>query len=418
MGAAKQEWREHWRSVVAASIGVATGFSMLQFSASLFIQPWEAAFGWTRGEIAFAHNGMILTALLSPFAGALLDRFGVRRPLLVALALTGTAYLAMTMLNGSLVQFYVTYLFLQIVGIFTTGLAFTRVVASRFVAARGVALACTRIGISLLGMVLPSLLHGLIEREGWQAGFYLLAAIVLLVGLPVCWFGIHDLRPTSEPRARNTGRASFLSLARSDRRVALLCLCAGFGYAPLSAVLSQFQPLLTEQGIAAASAAVLTGVLAGSVLFGTLISGVLVDRIWAPLVACLFSLGPMVGFLLLLGDAPSMTVAVVAAVLIGLAQGAEIDIVAYLTARYFGMRHYSTIYGSTVMVMVLMSVVGQVGFGVLHDRYGDYRYALLSAVAALGLSIVCYLLLGPYPRAAASADPDPTPNAKFSEEPA
>jgi MFS family permease len=410
---ARREWRTHWRSVVAASAGVATGFSMFQFSASLFIQPWEKTFGWTRGEIAFAHNGMLATAILSPFAGALLDRYGVRRPLLAAMLATGLAYLAMTQLTGSLIQFYATYFVVQLVGILTTGLAFTRVVASRFHAARGLALACTRIGISLLGIGLPAILQALIARHGWQAGFQLLAGIVLFVGLPICWFGIHDLNQPARPRGMAQPRQSFLSLARSDRRVALLCLCAGLGYAPLSAILSQFQPLLTEKGIAASMAATLTGVLAGSVLIGTLVSGTLIDRIWAPLVACLFSLGPMLGCLLLLGPAPSVTTALLAAMLVGMAQGAEIDIVAYLAARYFGMRHYSAIYGSTVMAMVLMSVIGQVGIGILHDRFGDYRPALLAAAAALALSIVCYLLLGPYPARAAG---DPLSDDMLSEE--
>ena len=133
----------------------------------------------------------------------------------------------------------------------------------------------------------------------------------------------------------------------------------------------------------------------------------LADRIWAPLVACIFSLGPMIGCLLLLAPAPPFTVALLASVLIGLSQGAEIDIVAYLVARYFGMRHYSAIYGSTVMTMAFGAVVSQVGIGFLHDRFGDYRVALLAACGILGLSIVSYLLLGPYPKTLHEAGEDP-----------
>jgi len=400
-----EEWRRHWPALAASSVGVATGFSMLQFNASIFIQPWQNSFGWSRGEIAAAHNGMILTALLSPFAGALLDRFGVRKPLLIAMVLTGLAYLAMAQLTGGLVQFYLTYLALQVIGIFTTGLAFTRVVAARFVRSRGLALACTRIGISLLGVVMPPLLHGLIAREGWQAGFVLLAGIVLLVGLPVCWFGIRDMAPA--PGRMKEKRESYFALLRRDPRVVLLCLCAGLGYAPLSTLLSQFQPLLTELDVAPDAAALLTGVLAGSVLIGTLISGVLIDRVWAPAIACLFSLGPMIGCLLMLQGSLSFPVALVAAILIGAAQGAEIDIVAYMAARYFGMNHYSTIYGSTVTAMVLLAVAGQVGIGFLHDLHGDYSVALLCVIAALGASVVLYLLMGPYPGAAQADDAEP-----------
>lgn len=395
MTASTEEWRRHWPALTASAIGVATGFSMYQFNASIFIQPWQANFGWSRGDIAAAHNGMILTAILSPFAGALLDRFGVRRPLLLAMTLTGLAYMGMAQLTGSLVQFYATYLALQVIGIFTTGLAFTRVVAARFVRTRGLALACTRVGISLLGIILPSTLHGLVAAQGWQAGFYLLAGIVLLVGLPVCWFGIRDM--ASPATSHRIGRTSFPALVRRDRRVALLCVCAAFGYAPLSMILSQFQPLLTELSVAPGDAAALTGVLAGSVLIGTLISGVLIDRIWAPIVACLFSLGPMIGCLMMLQGPLSYQQAFLAAMLIGAAQGAEIDIVAYLAVRYFGMAHYSAIYGSTITAMTLLGVAGQVGIGVLHDHFGSYRPALMIAVVVLMAGVALYLMLGPYP---------------------
>ncbi|MDO7834806.1 MFS transporter [Sphingobium sp. HBC34] len=401
MASAGNEWRLHWRPLLASSVGVATGFSMLQFTTSLFIQPWQAEFGWSRGQIAAAHNGMILTALLSPFAGALLDRVGVRRPLLIAICITAAAYLAMTGLTGSLTQFYATYLLLQVAGIFTTGLVFTRVVAARFIRSRGLALACTRIGISLLGMVLPALLHGLIASEGWRAGFLLLAAIMLLIGLPVCFFGIADTAPAVEEEHPAQRAPSFLALVAGNRRVVILCLAAACAYAPLGALLSQFQPLLTERGIAAGDAASLIGLLAGSVLVGTLLSGVLVDRIWAPMIACLFSIGPLIGCLILMQPVVSLPMAATAAVLIGMAQGAEIDIVAYLSARYFGMRHYSTIYGSTIMAMALMSVVGQVGIGYLYDRTGGYNAALLPIMAVLLASAVCYLSLGRYPK------PDP-----------
>ncbi|KEQ53195.1 MFS transporter [Sphingobium chlorophenolicum] len=401
MTTAAQEWKRHWRTLAASSLGVATGFSMLQFNASIFIQPWQESFGWSRGEIAAAHNGMILSAILSPFAGALLDRHGVRRPLLAAMALTGLVYLAMTQLGGSLVQFYATYLALQVIGIFTTGLAFTRVVAARFVKSRGLALACTRVGISILGIFLPATLHALVASEGWQAGFYLLAGIVLLVGLPVCWIGIRDTPrsvASEKPLQRAGDGESYVALLRREPRVLLLCLCAGFGYAPLSTLLSQFQPLLTALDIAPADAAMLTGVLAGSVLIGTLVSGTLIDRVWAPAVACLFSLGPILGCILMLQGSLTFPMALIAAMLIGAAQGAEIDIVAYMAARYFGMRHYSAIYGSTITVMTLMAVAGQVGIGFLYDRFGNYQVALIVVIGGLVASILLYLLMGRYPR--------------------
>ncbi|SKC08599.1 hypothetical protein [Sphingopyxis flava] len=119
---------------------MASGYSLTHWTGSLFIRPWEEEFGWSRGEIAFAHNGAIAAALISPFAGAFLDRAGVRRPVIIAFAVMGLAYLAMTQQSGGLSQLYATYLVIQVAGIFTTGLVFTRVVATRFSASRGLAL--------------------------------------------------------------------------------------------------------------------------------------------------------------------------------------------------------------------------------------------------------------------------------------
>ena len=101
---AAAEWKTHWHTVQAVAIGLASGYSVFQFSASQFILPWQAQFGWSRGEIALAHNGLLLSALLSPWAGRLLDRHGVRRLVIPAMALTGAGYLAMARMGGSLAE--------------------------------------------------------------------------------------------------------------------------------------------------------------------------------------------------------------------------------------------------------------------------------------------------------------------------
>lgn len=400
----RAEWRQNWRIALGASIGVATGFSMHQFSASLFVQPLQESFGWTRGEIAYAHYGSLATALLSPFAGHLLDRLGVRKPLLIAFVLTGLAYLALSTLSGSIWQYYASMLFLQLVGILTTGLAFTRVIAFRFVASRGLALATTRIGISILGIFLPSILQALIVSYGWQAGYQLLGAIALLIGLPVSYFCIIEpYRPERRSPIEHSGKGRSgggFRLIWRHPKIGLLCLAAGLGYAPIASVLSQLQPLLVSKGLDPGYAAALGGVLAASVMIGTLVSGVLVDRIWAPLVAVLFAIGPCIGLALLLFEQPSLAVVSIAVVTIGMSQGAEIDVVAYLAARYFGLERYSTIYGLTIMSIVAFGTIGQVGIGHLYDMFGDYRVAMILAILTLGASMLCYLFLGPYPNGA------------------
>lgn len=400
------EWREHWPAAVGASLGVASGFSLYSYISSLFIEPLQHDFGWTRGELAAAHYTSIVSALFSPMAGRILDRLGLRGPIILSFLLLGLTYLSLSLQTGSLLQYYTMMMILQVVGMCTTGLAFTRIIAERFDAARGMALASTRIGLSLLGMIMPIVLHQLIVGSDWRTGFIGLATLALLVGLPVSILLLRDGSPGGSAVQR-AGRTHLpLHKAFSDRRVVLLCLASAFGFAPLATVLSQLKPILTDNGLGNAEAALVSGVLAGSVLIGTLLSGALVDRIWAPLVAGLFSLGPCIGIALLMTGHNSLPLIVLALVLIGMSQGAEIDIVAYLAARYFGISRYSEIYGLNVLGMIMLSSLSQAMIGTLYDLFGGYRQALALCIAGLVISMICYLLLGPYPdRAAGQGEP-------------
>jgi hypothetical protein len=149
--------------------------------------------------------------------------------------------------------------------------------------------------------------------------------------------------------------------------------------------------------LAPAVAATLASVLAISVVAGALTTGLLVDRIWAPIVGCIFTLLPVAGCAVLLAPHPGLVTLGVAIALIGLAQGAEIDVVAYMVARYFGMGAYSAIYGMIVMLITLMSSAAGVLFGAAFDRSGSYDLAIVGAGAVFALGAVTYLLMGRYP---------------------
>src|ERR1700744_3879666 len=62
---------------------------------SVLIQPFEKAFGWDRGTISFSASlGILCYGLMGPFAAALMQRFGIRRVIISALALMSLAVAA------------------------------------------------------------------------------------------------------------------------------------------------------------------------------------------------------------------------------------------------------------------------------------------------------------------------------------
>lgn len=64
----------------------------LRAAPGVLLQPLERAFGWTRSQTSFsAAVGIFLYGLVGPFAAALMQRFGVRRVLVLALLLMAAA---------------------------------------------------------------------------------------------------------------------------------------------------------------------------------------------------------------------------------------------------------------------------------------------------------------------------------------
>src|SRR5690606_3917364 len=85
--------------------------------------------------------------------------------------------------------------------------------------------------------------------------------------------------------------------------------------------------------------------------------------------------------------------AVLATILIGLAAGAEIDLLAYLTVTFFGQRHYGAIYGWQYSVFALGYGFSPYLIGVLYGLYSGYQVPLLGSALLLGFAAFTCLWL-------------------------
>lgn len=402
--AAALEWRSHWRVVVGTFLGLALGYSAWPYVSSQFISGLQAEFGWTRTQIAFAFNINIFTVVFAPGLGALADRVGVRPIFAVCFLLVATAHLLLASNSGSYPLFVAAMLLLSTAGLGTTGLVFSRAIAGWFETSRGTALAVARMGMSLLGAILPLAVFYLVSSHGWPAGFVFLAILAGVVGLPISVAWVRDRRPEPSLARQPIGGGGELKPLFRNRRLYILCIAAACTYAPTVGVLSQLQPLLVMKDISPIVAAQLGALLAISVVIGTATTGLLVDRIWAPLVGSAFTLAATAGCLLLTPASLTPTTAALAVLLVGLAQGAEIDVIAYMIARYFGMRSYSLIFAISMVVIAILTTATNLMFGWTFDRLGGYGPALLIAAGISGVGSIAYMLLGPYPRPAVRTD--------------
>jgi predicted MFS family arabinose efflux permease len=133
-----------------------------------------------------------------------------------------------------------------------------------------------------------------------------------------------------------------------------------------------------------------------AVLVGRLASGWLMDRFWAPGVALLSLCIPSAGYWLLAHPPNSYSLSASAVFGVGFAAGVEFDLMAFLIARYFGLKSYTTIYAGIYGAFALGSAIGPVIFGRAFDQDRNYVFPLTLSSGFLLISALLLLSLGRY----------------------
>lgn len=381
----RPEFAVAWTVILAAAVGVGLGTTGLPiYTTGQFIRPLGTAFGWSRSATA---GGLIFltigNVLMAPVIGWLIERFGVRTVAMTAQLGLCAGYFSLTLNGGSLAAWYAGWAVLAVLGSGTSPIVWTRAVASWFERSRGLALGLTLCGTGVVAVIGPGLIGGIVASYGWQAGFYALSGAQLVVGLPVVFFLFRArdaVAGVSVPLAGLSVRQVLAGSRFWRLSGAFFCISLVVG-----GMIVSLPAMLADRGIALDTASRALGLMGGSIIVGRLAIGFLVDRMPARAVAPVFILLPVVSTLMLAhGLAP-----VPAVVLLGLAAGAEVDLLAYLISRYFGLLHYAKIYGWALPAFSAGAGVGPIFAGWVHDETGSYVGALYafacSVTVAAGL---------------------------------
>jgi predicted MFS family arabinose efflux permease len=377
-GSAATEFRRGWPVLLAATLGSAVGLSTLPFySLGSFIAPLQAEFGWGRGDIAssFLYTTVVL-AIIAPLLGLLVDRIGVRPVALVSIPLFAGTLVLLSRFSGSLGSFHALFALAALVGGGATPINYTRAVNASFDHARGIALGISLAGIGVAAIALPVMLVQVNAAHGWRTGFLVLAGLAL-VPWPFVLLGLRSPPPVQRQKTARVGAGDALTTG------VFWTMAIGFAAVAIavSALIVHMMPLLRDAGLDAMSAARTASLIGIGVLVGRIGIGWLIDRIFAPHVAGVMFAVTAVGCLLLVEGGPAL--APVAALAIGLSLGAEVDLMAYLTARYFGMARYAFVYGIIYSLFALGGAVGPTLAGIVFDRTGTYDTVIWGAVSLL-----------------------------------
>jgi predicted MFS family arabinose efflux permease len=401
------EFKKGWPVVFSAMLGIGLGLSPLPFyTIGILAKPIAKAFGWGFGQIFF---GVTITSIVVPFAspviGLLSERFGVRRVALTSLVLFSLAFMAFSLSSGSLVLFYVNWAVVALFGAGTLPITWTRAVNNRFETHKGLALGLSLMGTGLFGYFGVWFTAWLSGHYGWRAAYLGVGALPLVIALPVAFFAFHDVGPARQTAAERQASAAarIASTPGMTAREALadwrfwLIGCAFLPIAfAVGATIPNLVNILKLNNFSAETAVGLASLIGLSVIVGRAAGGWLVDRFWAPAVAVVM-LGLPAAACWVLGHGPfDYPVTAAAVFLVGFAAGAEYDLMAFLTARYFGMKSYAVIYGGLYSFFAVGSGVGPPVFGLAFDKTHAYTTPLTLAACAMFIGALALLALGRY----------------------
>ena len=405
------EFKYGWPVVLAGSLGISLGMSPLPFyTIGVFAQPLSQEFGWGIDQIMYGLVPFCLATVISaPFAGYLSDRFGVRQVALISILLFALGMMAFALNNGSLPLYFFLWAMLSFVGAGTLPITYTKAISRWFQHKRGLALGMALVGTGIGGALAKIYAATLIDAVGWRMAYVGVGFLPLIVALPVVYLLFRDVDDpkverrvkaleSARPEGAGSNQLYGYTFAQCLREWRFWLLCAIF--LPLSFAIGgpipNLETMLASKGFDRGDAIILASFLGYSVYVGRVLAGYLLDFVWAPILACVLQMMPAISMFIFATADPSYGQMVIAIVTLGVAAGVEYDLLAYLVARYFGMKSYARIYGTLYAFFGLGAGFGPAIFGAIYGRTGSYDLAMNVAMWVFVACSLSFLLLGRY----------------------
>jgi sugar phosphate permease len=383
----------------------------LRAAPGVLILPLEKSFGWDRGSISLAAAiGIFLYGLTGPFAAALMQSFGVRKTVSLALVLMA----ASTGLSAFMTQswhYVATWGVLAGFGSGAVAMVLGATIVNRwFVERRGLMLGLLTAATATGSLIFLPAMAFIAEHGGWRPVVLTVAAVAAIMA-PIAWLLIPE-RPSDighkpfgagedweePPRgsASNALAGAFGALARASRTRTFWLLFLGFficGLTTNGLIGVHMIAFCGDRGMPEVRAAGLLALMGLFDLFGTTASGWLTDR-YDPrkLLFVYYALRGLSLIYLPYSDFSIVSLSVFA-VFYGLDWIATVPPTARLATQAFGDRDGPIVFGWIAAGHQLGAATAAVGAGMIRAAQGQYVQAFVLAGAAALIAAGASLLI-------------------------
>jgi MFS family permease len=384
---------------------------------SLLFPPILDEFGWERGVTAGAFSfGFLVSAVLSPSLGRLMDVRGPRVVIELGVGLMAAGLMLATLVREPW-HLYAT------LGVLVGGggvcLGYTGqalFLPNWFVRRRGLAMSLAFSGVGVGSIVLLPWLGTLIGRAGWRAACWALGILVLALLAPLNLLLKRrpedlGLEPDGDDASGSAAARPAIdivdpawaavdwTLGRALRTAPFWWLMVGYfcGLFAWYAVQIHQTKYLVEIGFSPTEAAWALGFVSLAGIPGQIALGHLSDRIGREWVWTVGSLGFALCYvaLLLLRDTPTPTLLYFMVASQGMLGYGLTSVIGAIPAEIFQGRHYGAIFGTLMLASIVGGAAGPWVTGALYDATGSYALAFVLAIGASALSALAIWLAAP-----------------------
>ena len=391
----------HWLGVVASFLVLTFPFSFAIFSLTTFYDSFSVAFHWSRTNSVTGNSIILfLIGVLSPFVGRAVDRFSAKVVILAGCLFTSLGFVLLSMMQGSLVEYYLYCALLGLSACASSILANSILIGPWFTRSRGLMVGIINGGIGAGGFMAPRLIAkllppvgrpALVVQQGISHAFLILAVLMLIPFVVTLLVVRNEDRKTASISGGHVPSTGELLRMPMFWAFGVSLFCAAHAMVGVQNTMVLY---FVSAGLTRASGAAILSTALGAAFFGKVISGLLADRVSARAGVIFSVICVLLGILGLLNTSAHSTAIDWVAILFGMGYGGIFNAVPVIVFEHFGTHKVGTSLGWLYVFFGLGTATGPELAALVVDRTHSWATAHTVDLAFVGVALLLVLTTG------------------------
>lgn len=374
------------------------------YSISVFIKVYVDEFGYSSTLISSAYSiATIISGVMLVFMGKAIDRFGVKKMLVIVPFMLGITTLFNSYVS-SIYMIFIGFIFLRYFGQGSMTLIPSTLVPQWFEKKRALAISLASVGGLIAMLVVPSLNLWMINQIGWQNAWRIWSLILIVGFVPIVLVFTsnkpEDLDMTIENNAdsdEKTVEEALIEMKRTSFSLSEAVKVKEFWIVGIISMIPamfstglafHFFTIMELRSINSEMAAIILGLLAIPAFIMPFVSSLVVDRFPVSRILSTTLMMTILSMVFLIVGVHNASLAILFILFYGLGVAVQSLSTNVLWPNYFGRKYLGSIRGAATVFMVIGSALGPLPFGISYDATGDYNIAIIGMIVFTSIALV------------------------------